>query len=679
MRVTTSRFARRLSVILVAAVLLTVTVPAYSADKTAHLAVAISTITDKMGSININVGKGEGVKEGARGVIVRDGKEIGKYIVQQVNWGFSRIVVSDLAEGVTVRPGDSAPLTGATDGSSSVKKKSKTKLLLTVLAVGAAILLLGGRGGGSSDSSVGDIVVTTQKSSTTTSNGVTTCTVTLTARVYDENGLLAPDDTPVTFSTTAGTLNRTETVVTAGIATATLSYNSSYDPDSAIVTVKALGKTVTVPISFVQSIELVANPDDIQTTGSGGPVTQSTVTATCLDAQGNPPATGTVKFTATLGNFTLDTVPIGSDGRATTTFRSPTAGRADITATWLNSKATATVTITAGPPANLTVTSDRTSIGCDGNSYATITATVKDVANHAVEDGTVVNFAVIPDGGGGGNGSIVPVQGATINGVATAHLFSRDGSGNTSLPGTARVRVQVLAANQPSSVLPPTTDLIHQTTQVQFVSVEIGEIILSANPVSVRGLDRSGNTSTITARVLNTSGQPVPDGTGVYFTATNGTITNYAATTGGIASATLTTVGAGGDVYVDITATSGDFSYTATDLVTFTGAPVQVNSTANISSTSIPRGGGATVTVVLRDSNNNLVARGLNVTARVNNAYFISPGTRVTSAVTENDGTVQFTVLTTNDSTQPTPLGSDAVTITAESVTFTLNFTVVAP
>lgn len=810
MRVTTSGFARRLSVLLIAAFLLTITVPAYSSDQTANLsAVAISSITDKMGSININVGKGEGIKEGAKGVIIKDGKEVGKYIVQQVNWGFSRIVVSDLAEGVTLKPGDSAPLTAPAEQPQGKKKSSKNKTWLTILAVGAAILLLGGGGddddgGGSSGPSVSGINLTMQKSSTSTANGVTTCTVVLTARIYDSHGLLVADDTPVKFSTTAGTLNRTEAVVQNGVATANLTYNSQYDDDTATVTVECLGKQEVKTISFLASIDVTAEHDTIQALNTGG-TSETTVTATCWDAEGALATSGTVKFTTNIGTFTTDTVNIGSNGTATTTFRSNTVGRADIKATWLNSSAPVTVTVTPGPPQLLTVTSDRASIVCDGSSSAAITATVKDTANHPVQDGTIVNFTVVPDGSGGGNGTILPAQVSTVNGVATAYLSSRDSGGDPSRPGTARIKVEVLRASQPASVLPPATDLVNQATtvkfsaasdsagrpqtltvtsdkatigcdgssfatitanvkdiddravkdgtvvtfavipdgtgggngtiepiqgatvngvaiahlfsrnsigdpslpgnsrirvvvpasgqpssvpapaadlvnetaQVRFISAEVADIILTAQPLNIRGLDRSGNTSTITARVINTDGQNVPDGTVVYFEASNGNITSNAMTTGGIATATLTTVGAGGDPLVDVTATSGSVSRTGNDLVVFSGAPVQGNSTAVMTpSTTITRGGGATVTVTLHDANNNPVARGTSVTARVNNAYIGSPGTKVTTVTTEEGGVALITIGTSNDSLNPTPAGSDTVTVTSESVTFTINFTV---
>lgn len=72
----------------------------------------------------------------------------------------------------------------------------------------------------------------------------------ITAIVKDWQGYAVADGTPVTFSTTAGTLNRTLFTTTAGRAVATLNYGNT-TAQEAIVTVSAVGTTETVTVSFV--------------------------------------------------------------------------------------------------------------------------------------------------------------------------------------------------------------------------------------------------------------------------------------------------------------------------------------------------------------------------------------------------------------------------------------------
>lgn len=672
MRSIRKRAARRLSVVLVMSMLMWVIAPVCAAEKAVSRAIHISSFTDLGGSINIDAGKAEGIGVGMKGVVLRDGKKIADYEVVQVNWGFSRIELSNLESGYTVSANDSAPITTYPE----VAKKSKSKTLWIILAVAAAAVLLGSNRGGGGSSADGSISLTADKSSTS-SDGDSTASVTITARVNQSDGSAAPDGTSVAFSTTAGALNSTKTTTSAGRATAILAYDPLEGLQSATVTVRALGKTASITVSLASSMDLVANPTTIQVTGSGGSPTEATITATCLDASGNPATSGTVKFASSIGTVT-DSVAIGAGGVATTKFRSDTSGRATITATWLKSKATITVTVTAGPPYSISVTSNTNSVQCDGNSYATITATVKDAGGSLVKDSTVVNFSVIPDGSGGGNGTITP-QASTVNGAAIAHLTTRDSSGNTSKSGTATIKAEVRVANQPPGVPAPATDISNQAKQVQFISMVVGGIILSANPSNVRGWDRVGNTTTITAAVSNSDGLAMPDGTVVTFRATHGIITGTATTSGGLATATLTTDASGSGSWnglVDVTATASGVSVTHSGLVIFSGPAWGANCDATMSqSTLSPVGGQATISVTARDVNNNPVVDGTRVTATTDKGTISGGGSGTTTG-----GSVVFTLATSTDAAAPTQSGSGTVDISIETggvpVTKSLSFTV---
>lgn len=683
MRTISHGFSGKLSIILAAALVLAIGAPLFAAEKATDLPVSISSVTDAMGSININVGKGENIKEGYKGVVTRDGKQIAEYVVQQVNWGFSRITLTNVVEGFTIRPGDSAPIT--TVPPEPPKKKSKawnTTKILTVLALGAAIYFLadGLGGSGGSGDSAGEILITAQKTSNTSPTG-TTGTISITAAVNDKDGFPVPDGTPVTFASTAGTLSRTQASTSAGRATSTLSYDVSVDPDTATITVKSLNKTATKVVSLISSINLVVEPLTIEAKDTGSGVQTATITATCLDAMGVPATSGSVTFTATLGQIPAPAqVPIGAGGVASTTYSSLTAGTATITATWGTSKATQQIIVTAGPPHSMTVATDSNSIQADGNSFARITATVKNSKGANVTDGTVVNFSVIPDGGGGGNGTIVPVQTSTVNGVATAFLYSRDSVGSPSKSGTATVKVEVLIANQPGNVPLPVTDLVNQATTVQFVSPEVAEINLSAQPSNIKGWNTSGNTSTITAEVKNTDGQPVPNGTAIYFTTTRGTIVgteggNLSRTNNGIATATLT---ANVTWYGNVTVTATSGSAPPGDCtVIFSGPAVGAESEASLSQTELAAvGGQALVSIIARDVNGNPVANGTTVTVTTDKGTVSSNGSGSTSG-----GLCSFTLSMSTNVDTPTQTGPGTVSVTVGGSTdgfpITLPFTVV--
>ena len=659
------------SILLVIAMLVSLIAPGYAAEKPSNNSIAISSFTDKSGTININAGRGEGIKAGAKGIVQRDGKQIADYTVEKVNWGWSNISISNLVDGYTVRAGDIAPITGRSDKSTSIKKKSNT--IWIIAAVVAAILLFSKHG--SSKSTAGDTITLTAKKVTNPDS----TTIDITANVKDAAGVAVPDQTVVTFSTTAGLVDPARVLTASGIAKTTLTKPSDATP-TATVTVTALGKTNTIDVSFASSIDLSVSPSTIEMKGSGGTVTESTITAICRDASGNLATSGTIQFQANIGNIT-SSATIGTDGKATATFSSTTAGSADIAAKWLDSVANSKITVNAGAPFSITGRSSASSLPADGSSNATITATVKDFGGNMVTDGTIVNFSVIPDSTGGGNGTIAS-KAETVNGVATATLYSIDPlNSGKSKAGTATIKIQVLIANQPSGVPAPTTDRTSQDTTVLFVSPDPAKISLSADPTNIRALDKIGNTTTITAEVLNANGKVVPDGTVVTFSATHGLVTgNNSTTKDGIATATLRgdTSGGGWDGKVEVTATAGKTPVTGTCSVIFSGAPSLSNCTATItpSAASLSSvGGQATIQVIAKDINGNPVADGTSVIATPSKGTITAVGSTTTS-----DGNILFS-LKTGDALTPTTQGAGTVTIMIDpgiqQVLLTVNYTVV--
>jgi hypothetical protein len=392
--------------------------------------------------------------------------------------------------------------------------------------------------------------------------------------------------------------------------------------------------------------------------------------ATCRDSEANLATSGVVTFSSTLGSV-IGTANINSaDGTATTTFSSSQTGQANITASWDGAEANISVTVTAGPPHAINVQCTPAAIECNGNAFASVTATITDIAGNAVTDGTVVDFEVQADVNGGGNGTITPEL-RTSNGTVTALLFSRDSDGDVAIPGTATAIVRVLRSEQLAQGLPaPVADLENRETQVQFTSLDVAEIHLGANPWNIRGWDFVGHTTTIAAVVYDSHHNPVPDGTAVYFTANHGMIYGNAGVANGVAlsttslgraNATLVSDASGDDTWeghVDVTATSGDVTITAVDLVTFSGPHIQANCSVDMSPDTLKSSqDAATIIVSVVDINWNPVVDGTRVEISA------TKGTLNDSAPTTMGGVVQVTLSTSPDTDNPTAVGAGRLTV----------------
>lgn len=675
--------ACKLSILLVVTMIFSLFPTASFAEKFDTNSVKVSSFTDVMGSININAGKGEGITTGMKGIILRDGKQIADYEVMQVNWGISRINVTNLLDGYKVTAGDSAPLTSKIIPQKKSSNKTWKTVAIAAVVIAAACLIGGSSSGGGSGSDTRINSLTVTNTGTVTPDGKT-LSFTIEADISKSNGDPVASGTAVTFSISphVGTLSPTSTTVSSGKATATLTYDSTTDAavDSAVITVKCDGQSKTATVSFVSKMSITASEDTISIYGSGGTPDSSLITVNCYDAYGNPATSGTVTFTANNGTFDDSTATIQADGTATATYTSTTSGEDTITATWSKSTATAKITVNAGPPATISnLTASPSSIKCTGNSYSTITATVKDAGNNPVTKNTVVDFTVTADNSGGGNGTftgqVTTIQAMTnSSGVATAYLYSKDTTGATSAIGTAKVTAQVLKASQ-TTAPEPVNDLSSDTT-VQFTAASIpASIVLSANPTSIRGWDQSSNSTTVTATVKNASGNPVDQGTTVYFTTDHGSIT-ASSTTDSTGKATATLYGDGTsnaawNGVTTVTANSGTVNGTTT--VLFTGGPVEANSTVALSRSTpvtISAGEGLTITLTIKDANNNLVANGMTVTATTDKGS-------ITSSTTTSNGIAVLSLTTSNNVDEPTPAGTGTITITVDTVQFApITFTV---
>ncbi len=486
---------------------------------------AALVISDRPGDYKISFGKSEGVEPGSKGVILRRGKEIAKFTVTSVERTYSVISIEELDPDAKIRLGDTAQITEKAPPSTEKKinKKDGAGKTLGFLALVGALIALGSSASGKNNSSTvsagggglaNNIILSADKLSLP-ADGMSTALIT--ATVVDRNNAAVPDDTPVSFSTSSGTISPAIASTIGGKAEATLT--APISAGLGVVTASSGNKTATINITFIETsegrpgtIELTASPTQIQVLDSIGGETVATITAVARDAQGNLASEGTMQFSSNIGLINGN-VPINSSGVAIAEFRSAKTGRATIRASWRGAQAEINVTVLPGPPNLVNVETDKSAVECDGHNYATITAQILDIAGNPVTDGTVVEFSVRPDANGGGNGSITPIS-RTTNGQAVALLYSRSADGSTSNPGTATVVVTV-PANQPGGIPAPQNSLVNDKTLIQFISMKAAVIDLL--PYLVLASDEPPSWK-IFCILYDGNNNPVRDGTAVYFT-----------------------------------------------------------------------------------------------------------------------------------------------------------------
>lgn len=429
-----------------------------------------------------------------------------------------------------------------------------------------------------------------------------TSTYTVVAQVLDINGAAVADGTPISFTLTPGTatqarINSNQTTVQGGSAQCTV-VSSTAGTATVTARVPAVGGgnlTRNIVLTFdalpASRIQLAAAQNPVAIADDG--MAATTVTAVVTDSAGRLVADGTaVAFTTTLGTVS-PAQTMTTNGSVTVQFSSIVTGTAAIEAT--SGSATPgrlSITVNPGPAAAVVLSADPLAIRADGNSFSTITAQVVDRSGNTVVDGTLVHFtALLYRADGVIEDTTITASARTVGGTATAILVSRipGGTLTPNAPGTARVTVTV-PEDQPNPIADLSYPVANATTEVEYVSQVAASIALGVDPYNVRGLDIVGRETTVTALVRDSSNNPVPDNTAVYFTATHGMIRGSRGTTNGvaesytvngIAQAVLLTAGEnppGWDGFVDISVSSGPITQNFIRACIFSGPAVDAYS-----------------------------------------------------------------------------------------------------
>ena len=263
----------------------------------------------------------------------------------------------------------------------------------------------------------------------------------------------------------------------------------------------------------------------------------------------------------------------------------------------------------AGGPANLELTNlSESTISVretGGDVNATFTFEVTDSAGRVVDSPVDVNFQII--NGPNGGERITPQTATTGVGSPVGTVKSNLAAGDSS--GTVRIEAVIERPNYGITI----------RSSPVLISIASGFPVLDNFNVAPRvhnfdgyGIIAEAHTNSITASVGDLKGNPVQEGTAVYFSASNGGLVNGSATTNenGYATVNLSANGStptghpNGPGFIDITAETIDkdnnrITNTTTLLLTTPRAQIDVSPT----NFDISNGASQTFDVTIRDMN----------------------------------------------------------------------------
>lgn len=418
------------------------------------------------------------------------------------------------------------------------------KLLNYVMGLAVAVALTACGGGGGNPGTVSG----TADSGTGTGTGATTKTPTITVTIVDAT------DAPVTsnaigsgalFYAKAVVRNASGSAVANKLVTfATASTVATLAQASALTDANGVAKVQINPVSLTAAnagnlvasatVDTVAVSSDLdyQTSAANVSLTnmlvaQSSISAlqssaVTVEGRVNGALAGNsvvaVNFSASCGSFSPASASTSSAGIASTTYQSAVSCSGNVVLTAQATGATAlttTVSVTAAQPANVIFSS------------ATTPLMVSSAATGGLKQSTL-KFQVLDSSGVGMSGQSVRISlspatisaGVTfsVGGVATIAMqtVTTDSSGYAS--------VTVSSGSLPTPVI--VTAVLTSNAAVQAsssgVAVTSGRATqnaasLSATKLSIDGFETDGQTTTLTMRVADRQGNPVPAGSVVNF------------------------------------------------------------------------------------------------------------------------------------------------------------------
>ncbi|MGE0084432.1 MAG: invasin domain 3-containing protein [Desulfococcaceae bacterium] len=437
----------------------------------------------------------------------------------------------------------------------------------------------------------GAIILRTNPSGELVANGNSESKIT--AQLADANGNeLQHNGITVTFSTDSGLFSSSEDTLarstTDESGASSVTYVASTVPGEATITAFATGYgsanvKFTLVSQQIASLKLEINePVSIPADG----VSSTTITATAKDSAGKAVSKGTKidfkidntglgKFPNGTGAFSVETPDESGTVTVSVISAGKTAGTATITATAGNVTQGVTMDFTtegADPQPSITLQASPAEVTADGKTTSTITATVNQASGDPAAAGTAVTFST------------------TIGSFPNGTSYTTDDSGSV----TAILLSAPVTATGPATVTCSSLG-ISRTINVLFKYAYVpgdpdaAKSTVTAEPATL--VAGSGTTSTITAFVKDSNGNPVADGTIVIFSAEKGKVNPFTSSTkDGVATTTYTPPNSEGQDTITVKImknAGGTVTITKENLITIIGAEI-VGITLSANRTSIP-------------------------------------------------------------------------------------------
>lgn len=395
--------------------------------------------------------------------------------------------------------------------------------------------------------------------------------------VRDPSGSLAPDGTEVSFvSDLTGSIIAQTAKTAGGVATTTFAagqWPSGGGGATVTVTAGTSSETVSIAVLDLAVQAVTPIPDAVPVFGT------STVEVEVRDSAGSLAKDGSVvRFTTNLLGTQITSSATTTGGLAEAEFTAgSTSGSATVTArVGMTSSDTATIDVGA---AGVTISASSTPARIAIGATSLVEAEIRDSGGNLVPDGTLVTFSTNLVG------AKITNDTTTESGLATATFTAGTKS------GAAAITIKC-------------GDTVDTSITITVVG-QVASIEVYANPltISVYG------TSSIQAEVQDASGNPVANGTLVYFSTdmSSATLTESAETYNGQAQATFTAGSGYGTA--SVTAESGGISNSSLEI---TVLPPTVGSIEFTSATPVQvgvKGSGraevSTVVFTARDSHGN--------------------------------------------------------------------------
>lgn len=424
--------------------------------------------------------------------------------------------------------------------------------------------------------------------------------VTVTATIVDLNSNPISSGITVGITATGGSSTGTMGAVAnagSGVYTATYTGVTAGSAQTLNITVGGsnLGPTNTITVNAgALNLTNSSLTTSSTTLTSGGVVT---LTATLVDANNNP-VPGTVAFTKTGGTSTgnFGTIVNQGGGVYTVTYTGIVAGTAQTIGVTINGTSTGlTTTETVSPgapdPTKSTIVAATPTVA--SGSIDTVTATILDSNSNPISSGITVTFSKT-GGSSTGTFSAVTAMGA--------------GQYAINYQGVVAGTAQTIGVLVNGSALGPTTTI---TVLPGSPSSTLSTLTVGAPTVV------SGNTDTITATIVDSQGNPISTGLLVTFSATGGGSTgSMSAVTNqgnGVYTATYTGIIAGSAQTLQANVNGSAFGPTQTIQV-LVGQPVAANSSLSIVTSPVASGSTATISALIRDTNNNPITTEYTIT-----------------------------------------------------------------